>query len=95
MSIQPSILKNGIYIIQYLHHTSSVMFGQELGQSTGLHKQTEDKTDCYKYSKAGETTVTLVKCTPMYKVSGSLFFLMFRNEKTFYFSSLLSSQVIK
>ena len=39
------------------------MFGQELVQSTGLHKQTEDKTDCYTYSKAGETTVILVKCT--------------------------------
>lgn len=49
------------------------MFGQELVQSTGLHKQTEDKTDCYTYSKAGETTVILVKCTLMYKVSGSLF----------------------
>ena len=52
------------------------MFGQELVQSTGLHKQTEDKTDCYTYSKAGETTVILVKCTLMYKVSGSLFFLI-------------------
>lgn len=51
------------------------MFGQELVQSTGLHKQTEDKTDCYTYSKAGETTVILVKCTLMYKVSASLFLI--------------------
>ena len=59
------------------------MFGQELVQSTGLHKQTEDKTDCYTYSKAGETTVILVKCTLMYKVSGSLFFLISEMKRRF------------
>ena len=59
------------------------MFGQELVQSTGLHKQTEDKTDCYTYSKAGETTVILVKCTLMYKVSGSLFFLISEMRRQF------------
>ena len=59
------------------------MFGQELVQSTGLHKQTEDKTDCYTYSKAGETTVILDKCTLMYKVSGSLFFLISEMKRHF------------
>ena len=59
------------------------MFGQELVQSTGLHKQTEDKTDCYTYSKAGETTVILVKCTLMHKVSGSLFFLISEMRRRF------------